>query len=87
MGRDCEAFNGRLALLVSEKRKVIFGSVMIHTRTRLRFALLRSVETALRGVRGTKSGSEMKDLSNVNFDFVQRGSCTSPTKQITWKII
>ena len=42
-------------------------------RTRLRFALLRSVVTALRGVRGRKSGSGMKDLSNVNFDFVPEG--------------
>ena len=50
-----------------------FGSVMTHIRTRLRFALLRSVVTALRGVRGRKSGSEMKDLSNVNFDFVPEG--------------
>ena len=69
----CEAFNRRLAQgqLVSEKRKVSFGSVMTHIRTRLRFALLRSIVTALRGVRGRKSGSgRMKDLSNVNFDFV-----------------
>ena len=73
MGRDCEAFNRRLAQLVSEKRKVSFGSVMTHIRTRLRFALLRSIVTALRGVRGRKSGSEMKDLSNVNFDFVPEG--------------
>ena len=62
MGRDCEAFNRRLAQLVSEKRKVSFGSVMTHIRTRLRFALLRSIVTALRGVRGRKSGSGMKDL-------------------------
>ena len=31
------------------------------------------VVTALRGVRGRKSGSEMKDLANVNFDFVPEG--------------
>ena len=41
MGKDCEAFNRRLAQLISEKRKVSFGSVMTHIRTRLRFALLR----------------------------------------------
>ena len=73
MGRDCEAFNRRLAQLISEKRKVSFSSVMTHIRTRLRFALLRSVVTALRGVRGRKSGSEMKDLANENFDFVPEG--------------
>ena len=73
MGRNCEAFNRRLAQLVCEKRKMSFGSVMTHIRTRLRFALLRSVVTALRGVRGRKSGSGMKDLSNVNFDFVPEG--------------
>ena len=44
-----------------------FGSVMTHIRTRLRFALLRSEVTALRGVRGRKSCSGMKDLANVNF--------------------
>ena len=78
MGRDCEAFNRtrRLSLeLISEKRKVSFGSVMTHIRTRLRFALLRSVVTALRGVRGRKScsGMSMKDPANVNFDFVREG--------------
>ena len=46
---------------------------MTHIRTRLRFALLRSVVTALRGVRGRKSRSGMKDLANVNFDFVPDG--------------
>ena len=56
-----------------------FSSVMTHIKTRLRFALLvfmlriRSVVTALRGVRGRKSGSGMKDLANVNFDFVPEG--------------
>ena len=49
------------------------GNVMTHIRTRSRFALLRSVVTALRGVRGRKSGSGMKDLSNVNFDSVPEG--------------
>ena len=73
MGRECEAFNRRLDQLVSEKRKESFGSVMTHIITRLRFTLLRSVVTALRGVRGRKSGSEMKDLPNVNFDFVPEG--------------
>ena len=28
---------------------------------------------SLRGVRGRKSGSGMKDLANVNFDFVPEG--------------
>ena len=48
-------------------------TVLFLIRTRLRFALLRSVVTALRGVRGKKSGSGMKDLANVNFDFVPEG--------------
>ena len=50
-----------------------FSSVMTHIRTRLRFALLRSIVTALRGVRWRMSGSGMKDLANVNFDFVPEG--------------
>ena len=73
MGRDCEAFNRRLAQLISEKRRVSFSSVTTHIRTRLRFTLLRSVVTALRGVRGRMSDSRMKDLANVNFDFVPEG--------------
>ena len=48
----------------------------------LRFALLRSIATTLRGVRGRKSGSGMKDLAHVNFDFVPEGGGgrTSRTK-------
>ena len=58
---------------IKAKQPVSFGSVMTHIRTWLRFALLRSVVTALRGVRGRKSGSGMKDLANINFDFVPEG--------------
>ena len=43
--------------------------------------VLRNVVTALRwrGVRGRKSGLGMKDLSNVNFDFVPEGELYDPS--------
>ena len=68
--------NYNLGLLLPLRRGVNANVGHTNIRTRLRFTLLRSVVTALlRGVRlrGRKiirCGSGMKDLSNVNVDFV-----------------
>ena len=65
MGRDCEAFNRRLAQLVSEKRKVSFGSVMTHIITRFRFALLRSVVTLDSVERSKRKGEWVRNKGPI----------------------
>ena len=48
MGPECEKVNKRIATLVSDKRKEKYSDVINHIRTRLRFALLRSILIAIR---------------------------------------
>ena len=52
MGPECARFNKRLAELIAQKRNEPYAVIMNYIRTRLRFALLRSILIAVRGVRG-----------------------------------
>ena len=60
-------YHKRLAQLIT-KRNEDYRHVIGHMRTRMRFALLRSVLVAIRGERGKKYSS--KPLSSVAFDMV-----------------
>ncbi len=53
MGPQCEAVHKRLAERIAEKRNEKYSHVMNHIRTRLRFALLKTVVTSMRGFRGS----------------------------------
>ena len=68
MGPQNETLHKRLANLIAEQRKERFSDVMDHIRTRLRFALLKSILTAVRGRRGKKMTDH--DLSNISFNLI-----------------
>ena len=66
MGPECERYHKRVAELISKKRNEEYSDVGSHIRTRLRFALLKSVLIAIRGERGRGRKSRevpMEDLS------------------------
>jgi hypothetical protein len=66
MGPECDRYHKRVAELIAKKRNEEYSDVVSHIRTRLRFALLKSVLIAIRGERGRgrKSGEvPMEDLS------------------------
>ena len=66
MGPECERYHKRVAELISKKRNEEYSDVVSHIRTRLRFALLKSVLIAIRGERGRGRKSRevpMEDLS------------------------
>ena len=52
MAPECEAFNKQLAHRIADKRKDDYSAVANYIRTKIRFALLKSVLIFLRGVRG-----------------------------------
>ncbi len=67
MGPQCEAVHKKIAEAISEKRNELYSNVMNHIRTRLRFALLKTVLVAIRGVRGKRNIHE-QDLNNICFN-------------------
>ena len=52
MSPQCVKTHKRIAGLVADKRKEKYSDVINHIRTRLRFALLKSILVAVRGARG-----------------------------------
>ena len=71
MGKEATLFHKRLALLISEKRNEEYSHVLNYIRTRLRFALLKSTVTALRGVRGKRSRDETTPMSSISYNLIQ----------------
>ena len=56
MGPECLKLNKRIAEKnIRKKTNEIYSQVMMHIRTRLRFALLKSTLVGLRGYRGKKA--------------------------------
>ena len=71
MGKEAEKFHKRLAVLISQKRSENYADVLNHLRTRLRFCLLKSSLTALRGVRGRQQKKEeLTDLASLSYNLI-----------------
>ena len=73
MGPECDRLNKRLADLIAMKTKEQYSHVVRHIRTRLRFALLKSVLVAVRGVRGKKSAVVQPPLE-ISFNLIPQAS-------------
>ena len=71
MGQEAEKFHKRLAQLISEKRNEPYSCVVNYIRTRLRFTLLKSVLTSLRGVRGKNLNEKITPVSSLSFNLIQ----------------
>ena len=66
MGPECARYHKRIAELIAVKRGEEYSHVVNHVRTRIRFALLKSVLIAIRGERGRgrrEKEAPMEDLS------------------------
>ena len=71
MGDEAEKFHKRLAQLISEKRNEQYSCVVNYIRTRLRFCLLKSVLTSVRGVRGKTLNDRIAPISSLSFNLIQ----------------
>ena len=71
MGKEAESFHKRLAQLIAEKRNENYSHVVNYLRTRLRFCLLKSVLTSIRGVRGKWGKENITPISSLSFNLIQ----------------
>ena len=71
MGKEAEAYHKRLAQLISNKRNETYSHVVNYVRTRLRFCLLKTVLTSVRGVRGKSSQVKITPISDLSFNLIQ----------------
>ena len=71
MGHEADKFHKRLAQLISEKRGEEYSHVINFIRTRLRFCLLKSVLTSLRGIRGRNTREKISPISTLSFNLIQ----------------
>ena len=68
MAPECAAFMKQVALRRSDlKRKDDYADVANYIRTKIRFALLKSVQISLRGVRGKQRKEATLPTSAVDF--------------------
>ena len=70
MGVEAKKYHKRIATLISEKRNEQYSDVINYMRTRLRFSILRSVLTAVRGVRGRKMKEKTSPISSISFNLI-----------------
>ena len=71
MGQEAEAFHKKLGQLIANKRNETYSHVVNYLRTRMRFSVLRSVLTSLRGVRGKYSQEKVTPIANLSFNLIQ----------------
>ena len=69
-GKEADRHHKRIATLISLKKNEEYADVISYIRTRLRFSLLKSILTAVRGVRGKSRPSE--PLSSISFNLIER---------------
>jgi hypothetical protein len=66
MGKEAEKFHKRLATLISNKRNISYSDAISHMRCKLRFSILRTTLTAIRGYRGSSGNWGDTITSDIN---------------------
>ena len=74
MGPECLKLNKRIAEKTSEKTNELYSQVMMHVRTRLRFAMLKSTLVGLRGYRGRKAKA-WDEEEDVAYNLIPYNRC------------
>ena len=68
-GKEADKHHKRIATLIAIKKNEEYSDVISYIRTRLRFSLLKSILTAVRGVRGK---SRIADpISSISFNLIE----------------
>ena len=65
MGKEAETFHKRLAVLLSNKRGILYSEAMTFIRRQLRFCILRTVLMSVRGYRGKEIRTDNRN-SDIN---------------------
>ena len=70
MGVEAKKFHNCLAQLIAVKRNETYASVVNYIRTRLRFCLLKSVLTSIRGTRGKSKREMISPISSLSYNLI-----------------
>ena len=68
-GKEARRHPQRIATLIAMKRNKEYADVVNHIRTRLRFSVLKSILTAVRGVRG--KSREAAPISSISLNLIE----------------
>ena len=72
MGVEATKFHKRLGQLIAKRRGETYSAVMNYIRTRLRFSLLKSVLTSIRGIREKKvTRDNIAPISSLSFNLIE----------------
>ena len=74
MGPQAAIFQKKVARLISEKRNENYSDVINYMRTRLNFALLKSVLISVRGSKGKMQRAPETPVSCVSFNMIPEAS-------------
>ena len=69
-GPQCKRHHKKIAEVIANKRHEEYAATISFIRTKLRFALLRSILVALRGVRGPQKAYKGIPLAHLSFDLL-----------------
>ena len=69
-GIEADRHHKRIATLIALKKNEEYSDVINHIRTRLRFSILKSVLTAVRGVRGKSRRPD--PIASISFNLIER---------------
>ena len=70
MAPESEKLYKQVAETLAQKSGEKYADVVSHIRRRLRFALLRSVLMAVRGVRGRSKDSDVSSNEEISFNLI-----------------
>ena len=79
-GKEAARHHKRISTLIAEKRNESYADVINYVRTRLRFSVLRSTLTAIRGVRG--KARTAGPISDVSFNLIEQWSRKSGWQKV-----
>ena len=72
MGKEAEKFTKRVATLMSYKKGNLYSDCISYIRKKIRFVILRTVLTAIRGYRGQALRT---DDTNSDIGLIEQGNC------------
>ena len=70
MGPEATKYHKRIAEIISTKQGELYSDVIQHIRTRIRFALLRSILIAIRGERGKRRRRIDTPISDLSLNII-----------------
>ena len=72
VGPEADRHHKRIATLIAEKKNESYSDVINYIRTRLSISLMKSILTAIRGVRGKKRPAA--PISSIEYNLIERAS-------------